>query len=92
VEVAVVAGSSSDSLSLDSEEGLALGGGALDCHRRVNIISCDRSPVKRTLPFVTGSLRAGWSSSEDDSDDSPLYSSFFFLFLPISCRAYQIHV
>ena len=58
----------------------------------MNIISCDRSSVKRTLPFVTGSLRASWSSSEDDSDDSPLDSSFFFFPLPVSCRAYQTHV
>jgi hypothetical protein len=58
----------------------------------VNIIPCVRSSVKRTLPFVNGSLRAGWSSSEDDSDDSPLDSSFFFPGLPTSCRAYQIHV
>ena len=90
--VTVVAGSSSDSLSLDSEEGLALGGGALDCHCRVSFISCHQSSVKRTLPFVTGSLRAGWSSSEDDSEDSPLDPSFFFPFLPLSCCAYQIHV
>ena len=55
----------------------------------MNFILCDRSSVKRTLPFVTGSLRDGWSSSEDDSDDSLLDSSFFFPFLPTSCRAYQ---
>jgi len=36
---ALVAGSSSDPLSLDSEEVLALGGGALDCYEWMNFIS-----------------------------------------------------
>ena len=59
VLVAVVVGSSSDSLSLDSEEELALAGTALDCYKRVNFVSCDQNVVKRTFPFVTGSLCAG---------------------------------
>jgi hypothetical protein len=88
VEVVAVAGSSSDSLSLDSEGVLAFGGNAFDCRRRVNFISRNQNVVKRTFPFVTGGLGAGWSSSEDDCDDSPLDSSFFFPFLPISFGAY----
>jgi len=89
--LAVVAGLSSDSLSLDSDEELALRGCALDCHGRMNFISGDQNAVKHTLLFVTDGLRAGWSSSEDDSDDSPLDSSFF-PFLPVSCCAYPIYM
>lgn len=40
--------------------------------------------MKRTFPFVTGGLGA---SSEDDSDDSSLDSSFF-PFVPSSRLAY----
>lgn len=90
--VAAVAGSSSDSLSLDSEGVLALGGNAFDCGSRVNFISHDQNVVKRTFPFVTGGLGAGWSSSEDDCDDSPLDSSFFFPFLLVSFCAYPTYV
>jgi hypothetical protein len=89
---AVVAGSFSDSLSLDSEEELALAGTALDCRKRVNFISCDQNVVNRTFPFVTGSLCAGWSSSEEDWDDSPLDPSFFFPFLTTSFCAYSTYM
>ena len=44
--------------------------------------------MKRTFPFVTGGLCAGLSSSEDDSDDSSLGSSFFFPFVPSPRWAY----
>jgi hypothetical protein len=44
--------------------------------------------MKRTLPFVTSSLCAGLSSSEDDSDDSSVDLPFFFTFAPFSRWTY----
>ena len=44
--------------------------------------------MKRTLPFVTGGLCAGLSSSEDDSDDSSLDLPFFLPFAPFSRWTY----
>lgn len=55
-------------------------------------MSIHRSEVVRTFPLVTGGLTVGFSSSDEESDDASLDSSFFDFLLFSRCAFQCVNI